>query len=93
VRQRLHQEGMHLSGLYPGNPRRATARPTTEMMLRVFTGLTLVLLDEATQVHTHMTALTAVQQRILELLNFPLEIYTRLTQQHCTEPISNFSEP
>ena len=85
VRQRLQQEGMHLSGLYPGNPRRATARPTTEMMLRVFTGLTLVLLDEATQVHTHMTALTAVQQRILELLNFPLEIYTRLTQQHCTE--------
>jgi transposase len=29
VRQRLQQEGARLSGLYPGNPKRATARPTT----------------------------------------------------------------
>lgn len=92
VRQRLEQEGTRLSGLYPGNPKRATARPTTEMMLRVFTGLTLVLLDEGTQVHTQLTALTPVQQRILELLDFPLEIYTRLTE-HFSEPMLNLSEP
>lgn len=48
VRQRLQQAGTRLSGLYPGNPKRATARPTTEMMLRVFTGLTRVLLDAGT---------------------------------------------
>jgi transposase len=92
VRQRLQQEGTRLSGLYPGNPKRATARPTTEMMLRVFTGLTLVLLDEGTQVHAHLTALTPVQRRILELLDFPLEIYTRLTP-HFSEPVLNLSEP
>jgi len=92
VRQRLQQEGARLSGLYPGNPKRATARPTTEMMLRVFTGLTRVLLDEGTQVQTHLTALTSAQRRILELLDFPLEIYTRLTQ-HFSEPLLNLSEP
>lgn len=92
VRQRLQQEGTRLSGLYPGNPKRATARPTTEMMLRVFTGLTLVLLDEGTQVQTHLTALTPVQRRILELLDLPLEIYTRLTE-HFSEPMLNLSEP
>lgn len=92
VRQRLQQEGTRLSGLYPGNPKRATARPTTEMMLRVFTGLTLVLLDESTEVHAHLTTLTPVQQRILELLDFPLEIYMRLTP-HFSEPLLNLSEP
>lgn len=92
VRQRLQQEGTRLSGLYPGNPKRATARPTTEMMLRVFTGLTLVLLDEGTQMQTHLTALTPVQRRILELLDLPLEIYTRLTE-HFSEPMLNLSEP
>ena len=92
VRQRLQQDRTQLSGLYPGNPKRATARPTTEMMLRVFTGLTLVLLDEGAQVRTQLTALTPVQRRILELLDFPLETYTRLTQ-HFSEPVLNLSEP
>lgn len=92
VRQRLQPQGTRLSGLYPGNPKRATARPTTEMMLRVFTGLTLVLLDEGTQVQTHLTALTPVQRRVLELLDFPPEIYMRLTQ-HFSEPLLNLSEP
>lgn len=43
VRQRLQQHGESLAGLYPANPKRATTRPSTEMMLRVFTGLTLVV--------------------------------------------------
>jgi len=58
VRRRLHQEGAQLSGLYPANPKQATARPTTEMMLSVFTGLTLLLLHENHQVHVHLTTLT-----------------------------------
>jgi len=92
VRQRLQQEGTRLTGLYPGNPKRATAHPTTEMMLRVFTGLTLVLLDEGTQVHIQLTALTPMQRRLLELLDFPLEIYMRLTP-HFSELMLNLSEP
>lgn len=62
------------------------------MMLRVFTGLTLVLLDQGTQVQTHLTELTPVQRRILELLNLLLEIHTRLTE-HFSEPMLNLSEP
>ena len=38
VRQQLQNEGAHLAGLYPGNPKRATARPTAELLLRVFVG-------------------------------------------------------
>jgi transposase len=85
VRRRLPQEGAQLSGLYPANPKRATARPTTEMMLSVFTGLSLLLLHENHQVHVHLTTLTPGQRRILELLDFPLEIYTRLPQHFSQE--------
>jgi transposase len=92
VRQRLRQEGVQLGGLYAGNPKRVTARPTTEMLLRVFTGLTLVLLHQDNETHVQLTALTPLQRRILELLDFPLEVYTRLTQ-HFSEPMLNLSEP
>ena len=36
----LQQE--QLSGLYPGNPKRATARPTTEQLLAAFCEITLL---------------------------------------------------
>jgi hypothetical protein len=39
-----------------------------------------------------LTTLTPVQQRILELLDFPLEIYMQLTP-HFSEPLLNLSEP
>jgi transposase len=92
VRQRLHQQGEVLAGLYPGNPKRATIRPTTEMMLRIFTGLTLVLLHQGDSPTVHVTPLTPLQQRILALLDVPREIYTQL-RGHFTEPILNLSEP
>jgi transposase len=92
VRQRLQQYGGTLTGLYPGNPKRATTHPTTEMMLRVFTGLTLVLFSQGESPTAHVTPLTPLQQRILDLLDVPREIYTRLQNQF-TEPILNLSEP
>jgi hypothetical protein len=67
----------------------ATLKSTLEMMLRVFTGLTLVLLHQAESPTAHVTPLTSLQQRILELLDVPREIYTRL-RGHFTEPILNF---
>jgi hypothetical protein len=36
VRRKLHDEGEALLGLFPGNPQRATARPTTERILSAF---------------------------------------------------------
>lgn len=92
VRQRLQARRETLAGLYPGNPKRATPQPTTEMMLQVFTGLTLVLLSQGELPTAHVTPLTPLQQRILDLLDVPQEIYTRLQRQF-TEPILNLSEP
>lgn len=36
VRQRLAEEGTELAGLYAGNPKRATSRPTAELILEAF---------------------------------------------------------
>ena len=35
-----------LDGVYVGNPKRATARPTAERLLEAFQGLTLTILRE-----------------------------------------------
>lgn len=44
VRKALQEEGAKLGGIYAGNPKRATAKPTTEMMLNAFRGLNLIVI-------------------------------------------------
>ena len=78
VRQRLVAERTVLAGLYAGNPTRTTARPTTERLLERFEGLTLTIIREGRRQRSHLTPLSRVQRRILALLNFPVDIYTRL---------------
>lgn len=43
VREAPREKGEKLSSFYAGNPRRATARPSTEMMLKAFEGISLVV--------------------------------------------------
>jgi transposase len=78
VRQRLAAAHMGLAGLYAGNPKRTPARPTTERLLKRFQGLTLTIIREGRRQRSHLTPLSRVQRRILALLNFPGDIYTRL---------------
>jgi len=81
-----------LAGIYPGNPKRATARPTTEMLLQTFTGVTLTVMTDPHGVRAHVTPLSAVQQRILRLLGFASNLYLRLSL-HFSKPALNLSEP
>jgi len=78
VRRRLAAARTALAGLYAGNPKRATARPTTERLLERFEGLTLTIIRAGRRRRSHLTPLSQVQRRILALLNFPVDIYTRL---------------
>jgi transposase len=86
VRQRLAAARTTLAGLYAGNPTRATARPTTERLLTRFEGLTLTIIREGRRRRYHLTPLSRVQRRILALLNFPGDIYTRLCPDSHTPP-------
>src|SRR5215510_2659767 len=77
-RRRLAAEGAKLSGLYAGNPRRETDRPTAEHLLEAFEDIPLTIVKGSQQIVQHMTALSPLQQRILELLGFSSKLYTRL---------------
>lgn len=73
VRQELEtQEQPQLAGLYAGNPKRTTARPTTEQLLQAFNGVTLYFLKDGT---VELSPLTPLQEKILALMRVPLSVY------------------
>jgi transposase len=78
VRQRLADQHEHLAGLYVGNPKRTTQRPTAEALLGAFHGIHLSIVTLGQQLHRHLTPLSALQQRILSLLDFSSELYDQL---------------
>jgi len=78
VRRRLVETGEKLSGLYAGNPKRATDRPTTEALRRAFKDIFLSVVTLGEQTYLHLTPLSELQLKILALLDLPAEIYTRL---------------
>ena len=86
VRRRLAQEGTRLTGLYAGNPKRATARPTAERLLEAFKGLTLTLIREPHRHLRHLTPLSDLQQQILSLLDLAPDTYTRLCANSLKPP-------
>jgi transposase len=78
VRRRLAAEGETLSGLYAANAKRETARPTAERLLEAFQEVTLTVVEGGHRVYRYVTALSPLQERILELLGFSSRVYTRL---------------
>ena len=85
VRRGLAHTQEKLTGLYAANPKRATARPSAEMLLTAFKNINLSVVTIGPQVHRHLSPLSDLQQRILTLLDFSADIYTNLA--------GNFSIP
>jgi transposase len=75
VRKALQEQDAKLDNIYAGNPKRATAKPTTEMMLRAFCGLNLIMVSVNGTDCRYMTPLNAIQIRILALLGLPASLY------------------
>jgi transposase len=84
IRSNLQENNEKLEGLYTGNPKRSTARPTAELILAAFKDITLMLIEVKNEVYAHLTHLSTLQQRILSLLGFPIAIYTQLDGQYFT---------
>lgn len=78
VRRELAAADASLAGLYAGNAKRETSRPTAERLLEAFEEVTLTVIEIGSQVYRHVTALSPVQERILELLGFSSRLYARL---------------
>lgn len=92
VRCQLAQQQQALAGLYAGNPKRATRRPTSEALLKAFKGLHLTALRQHAHTVYHVTPLSTLQERILALLGFPSAVYSTLAL-HSGELTFKMSEP
>jgi transposase len=74
-RQHLADQHESLSGLYAGNPKRTTRRPTAEALLKAFQLIHLSVVTLGQQAHRHITPLSELQKRILCLLDVSPTIY------------------
>lgn len=72
VRRQLALLKQSLSGLYSGNPKRQTSRPTAEQLLTAFSELTLYLYPNGS---AEINSLNGIQKQILNLMNIPESIY------------------
>jgi transposase len=86
ARRHLAAEGMRVAGLYAGQPTRTTIRPTTERLLAGFREITLTIVTLPGRVVCHVTPLTTLQQRLLELVDCSPEIYERLARNSSDPP-------
>ena len=73
VRRQLHQPQSSIAGLYEGNPKRTTDRPTAEKRLKAFSNITLYIHRDGSE---EISCLNLVQKQILRLMNIPESIYT-----------------
>jgi transposase len=80
----LTHQGDTLAGLVPGNPRMRTARPSAERLLVAFDYLHLLITTSETHCEGRLVEpLSALQQRILALLQLPESIYQLVFSEDC----------
>jgi transposase len=80
VRRGQDQDGEELAGLYPGQPKRTTDRPTAQRVLEAIarTGVTLIQEVGEDGCRWHLTTLPVLVKRVLGYLGISDEVYTRL---------------
>jgi transposase len=78
VRRQLDRLQTQVAGLYEGNPKRATDRPTTERLFRAFKGIVLYRSQTGAHVSYQLTPLSDLQKQILDLMLLPADLYSRL---------------
>jgi transposase len=81
-----------LQGLYPGNPKRSTVRPTTELLLRAFKAVTLIVMTQGDLRIVHVSPLSDRQRRILHLLDLPMDLFESLAHR-ISDTSFKMSEP
>jgi transposase len=82
VRRSLAQASEQLAGLYEGQPKRATDRPTGTRLLKAFARaeITLTRIQLGGQYLWHITPLSPLLDRILGYLGLSTLLYTRLVE-------------
>jgi transposase len=80
VRRGQQDSGENLKGLYPGQAKRVTDRPTAKRVLEAISRaeITLTQMDHRGEVRWHLTPLPELVKRVLGYLGLSEAVYTRL---------------
>lgn len=78
VHRQLTQTQETLRGLYPENPKKSTNSPSSERILKAFDNITLSIFEVEGQSYRHLTPLTPLQEKIIQLLGLSPQIYKDL---------------
>ena len=92
ARRHLADTQSKVAGLYPGQPARATAAPTAELLLRAFRGIRLTFIEMAGQLRAWLSPLSDLHHRLLAMLGGSADLYERL-MAHFQKPALCLSEP
>jgi transposase len=92
VRQKLQEGGESLRGLYPGQAGRKTSRPSAELLLEAFQGISLTVMEVGGQQTAWLTPLSPLQEKLLSLWDLPSDLYDRLAFPCFPEPPPVLSE-
>lgn len=87
----LHDDA--LVGLFAGNPKRATHRPTAEKLLAAFKDIILTAIHHQNSLTYFLNPLSVLQSRILLLLGFDDSLYTDLARSISYKPPLYLHEP
>ncbi|MFC1960616.1 IS1634 family transposase [Chloroflexota bacterium] len=90
LRTALAQHNEALVGLNPASRTQSTRRPTTERVLQAFQNITLTVLHDV-HPQRHVPPLSNTQRHVLELLQLPLDLYSRLATR-LPKPLLNLRE-
>lgn len=75
----LKEQAQQLSGIFEGNPKKATATPTATRLLKQFVVSMVVMVNPNTGLpEVKVTKMNKTQQKIIELLDFNQDIYLKI---------------
>ena len=88
VRKKLLESGQTLKGLYAGQQGRKARRPSAELLLKAFKGISLAVIEVTGVVTAHVPPLSELQKHLLSLWELPPDLYHRLTLHFPVPPPS-----
>jgi transposase len=92
VRESLQQAGEKLQSIYSGQPKRQTARPSVELLLRALKTISVSVVEVNGQTYALLTPLTDLHKRLLLLWDLPPDLYEMIPHRFPLPP-PNTSEP
>ena len=77
IRRSLQKDSEKISGLYPENPKKTTENPTSERVLKLFSGISLTIIKDVlgNEIMRWLTPLSMVQQEIMKRLGLDACLY------------------